>query len=478
MKTTTIRMLGKCLTALCLVLFSFASFSQTAVLYTVTNLVQTAPNAFTYDVMMTNTGTTALSVRGYSWGLNTATGIANGGIISQTFISRDPSIDLGGVPVPSTPQATAITTGVCASSYHLRFTTTNASGNGAPLVAGVPIRLGTVRVQTSATSFPSNFNPFTQCSTFTPIQVNALAGKTACVATCFITPPGASSAVSATTGLSATMTPSPSGASPFILNPLAACVPVITNVSATACDTYTWATPTGNGNTYTASGTYSKATPQTANPACFDTTYLQLTINNSTTSSELQTACDSYTWAANGVTYTASGAYTNTSLNAAGCVNTATLNLTINNSTSTSLTQTSCDLYTWAANGVTYTAGGTYIHTSLNAAGCLNTETLNLTINNSTSSSMSDVACDSYTWAANGVSYNASGAYTSTSLNAAGCTNTATLNLTINNSSSSSMSASSCDSYSWGANGVTYNASGTYTNTSLNASGCLNTETL
>ena len=477
MKTIKLRNFAKSLMVLCLLLVSSKGFSQTAILFTVTNFVQTAPNTFRYDVMMTNTGTTAISVRGYSWGLNTATGIANGGAISQTYISRDASIDAAGVPVP-TFAATAITTGVCANSYHLRFTTTNASGSGAPLVAGVPIRLGTVSVQTSATSFPSNFNPFTQCSTFTPIQLSATGGKTACVATCTITPPGTSSAISSITGLSATMTPNPAGASPFILNPPTACVPVITNVSAAACNTYTWATPTGNGNTYTASGTYSKATPQTANPACFDTTYLQLTINNSTTSSESQTACDSYTWAANGVTYTASGAYTNTSLNAAGCVNTATLNLTINNSTSSSLTQTSCDSYTWAANGVTYTAGGTYIHTSLNAAGCLNTATLNLTINNSSSSSMSDVACDSYTWAANGVSYNASGAYTSTSLNAAGCVNTATLNLTINNSSSSSMSASSCDSYTWAANGVTYTAGGTYTNTSLNASGCLNTATL
>ena len=44
---------------------SFIGFSQTAILFTVTNFVQTAPNVFRYDVMMTNTGTTAISVRGY-----------------------------------------------------------------------------------------------------------------------------------------------------------------------------------------------------------------------------------------------------------------------------------------------------------------------------------------------------------------------------------------------------------------------------
>ena len=47
-----------------------------------------------------------------------------------------------------------------------------------------------------------------------------------------------------------------------------------------------------------------------------------------TTSINTIVACDSYTW--DGVTYTTSGAYTNTYTNAAGCDSTATLNLTIN----------------------------------------------------------------------------------------------------------------------------------------------------
>jgi hypothetical protein len=456
---------------------SFIGFSQTAILFTVTNFVQTAPNAFRYDVMMTNTGTTAISVRGHSWGLNTATGIANGGVISQTYISRDPSIDASGVPVPSLPVATAINTGVCATSYHLRFATTNASGNGAPLVAGVPIRLGTVQVQTSATSFPSNFNPFTQCSTFTPIQVNALAGKTACVATCFITPPGASSAISATTGLSATMIPNPAGASPFKLNPLAVCVPVITNVTASACDSYTWAAPIGNGNTYTATGTYYKTTAQTANPTCYDTTYLNLTINNSSTSSTSQTVCDSYTWPANGETYTESGIYTVTTLNADGCVNTASLSLTVNNNSASTSADTACDSYTWPANGLTYTASGAYTATSLNIAGCVNTEMLQLTLNAATSNA-AVTACDSYVWVVDGQTYTTSGNYTYTNLNTYGCVQINNLALTVNASTSSSQNATACDSLTWPTSGLTYTSSGTYTATTLNAEGCVSSQVL
>ena len=42
-----------------------------------------------------------------------------------------------------------------------------------------------------------------------------------------------------------------------------------------------------------------------------------------------------------------------------------------------------------------------------------------------------------------------------------GCDSTATLNLTINNSSSSSEDVVACDSYDW--NGSTYTSSGSYT---------------
>ena len=457
---------------------SFIGFSQTAILFTVTNFVQTAPNAFRYDVMMTNTGTTAISVRGYSWGLNTATGIANGGVISQTYISRDPSIDAGGVPVPSLPVATAINTGVCATSYHLRFTTQNGSGNGAPLVAGVPIRLGTVQVQTSATSFPSNFNPFTQCSTFTPIQVNALAGKTACVATCFITPPGASSAISATTGLSATMIPNPAGASPFKLNPLAVCVPVITNVTASACDSYTWAAPIGNGNTYTATGTYYKITAQTAIPTCYDTTYLNLTINNTSSSSTSQTVCDSYTWPTSGLTYTSSGTYTATTLNAEGCVSSQVLTLVVNNSTYTTNNAAACNTYTWSETGQTYTQSGLYSYSTLNAQGCAWQHYLNLVINTTTSVTQSQSACSSYTWPVTGLSYTATGVYQGSSVNAAGCNQTNQLNLTINSSSSSTQTITANGSYTWAVNGQTYTASGTYTASTINSIGCTQYNTL
>ena len=49
-----------------------------------------------------------------------------------------------------------------------------------------------------------------------------------------------------------------------------------------------------------------------------------------------------------------------------GCDSTAILNLTINSSTTSTSTVTSCDDYTW--NGQTYTSSGTYTWLGTNAA--------------------------------------------------------------------------------------------------------------
>ena len=192
--------------------------------------------------------------------------------------------------------------------------------------------------------------------------------------------------------------------------------------------------------------------------------------NNGSTSTLTETSCVSYTWAANGLTYTASGVYTFTSLNSSGCLNTATLNLTINNNTSSSLSQTACNSYTWAANGVTYSASGSYTFTSLNQSGCLNTATLNLTINHSNSSSSMATVCNSYYWS--GATYTTSGTYVQTFINAANCDSAHTLNLTIKYSTSSTSSASATSSYTWPASGLTYTSSGTYSYTTVNAAGC------
>ena len=94
----------------------------------------------------------------------------------------------------------------------------------------------------------------------------------------------------------------------------------------TACDIYTWI----DGNNYTSNN--NSATWTLTNAAgCDSVVTLDLTITNSNTGTDIQSACDSYTWI-DGNTYTSSNnTATWTLTNQAGCDSVVTLDLTINN---------------------------------------------------------------------------------------------------------------------------------------------------
>ena len=115
----------------------------------------------------------------------------------------------------------------------------------------------------------------------------------------------------------------------------------------------------------------------------------------------------SYTWPANGQTYTTaqSGVTVVT-----GC-NTATLNLTVTPLTTTgSVTTSICagGSYTWPANGQTYTSAQSGLTV---ITGC-NTATLNLTITQVQDNILNvDTIANSYTWIVNGQIYSTSGTY-------------------------------------------------------------------
>ena len=241
----------------------------------------------------------------------------------------------------------------------------------------------------------------------------------------------------------------------------------------TECNSYTWI----DGNNYTASN--NSATWILTNASgCDSTVTLDLTITNSNTGTDIQTACDSYTWQ-DGTTYTASNNSATWILtNASGCDSTVTLDLTITNSNTGTDIQTACDSYTWQ-DGTTYTASNnsaTWILT--NASGCDSTVTLDLTITNSNTGTDIQTACDSYTWQ-DGTTYTASNNSATWILtNASGCDSTVTLDLTINSSSSSTQTQTGIDSYAWPVNNETYTESGTYTAVIPNAAGCDSTITL
>jgi hypothetical protein len=191
-----------------------------------------------------------------------------------------------------------------------------------------------------------------------------------------------------------------------------------------ACEPFTWI----NGTTYTSSNnTATHVIPSSA--GCDSTITLNLTIGEPTTSTDIQTACGSYTWI-NGTVYTNS---TNTAThvipNASGCDSTITLDLTLLNSSSTDI-QSGCGPFTWIDGNVYTNSNNSATHVVPNAAGCDSIITLNLTIQTSFTTDIQS-ACDTYTWIDGNTYVTSNNSATYTLTNAIGCDSIITLNLTI-----------------------------------------------
>ncbi len=169
---------------------------------------------------------------------------------------------------------------------------------------------------------------------------------------------------------------STSGSNDSFVQKMSQCLVTAATDIKLECETYTWI----DGNTYTSSN--NTATYTLMNVAgCDSLVNLDLTILNSSSSTDVKTECDSYTWI-DGNAYTASNnTATFTIMNAAGCDSLVTLDLTILNSNSGTDPQTACNSYTWI-DGNTYTANNnSATFTLVNTSGCDSIVTLDLTIN-------------------------------------------------------------------------------------------------
>ena len=255
------------------------------------------------------------------------------------------------------------------------------------------------------------------------------------------------------------------------------------------------------------------------------------------------TGASNYVWD-NGVTDgtpftpTLSGPYTVTGTDVNGCVNTATVSITINSipivganvGTSTSvcngstitLSGTGANTYLWdnnVTNGNSFapTIPGPYIVNGTDLNGCVNTATVTITINNlptvsansptvcfGQSTSLNGSGALTYTWdngITNGVSFtpSASGLYIVTGTDVNGCVDLATVLVNVNqlpnvgatqgtsvnvcNGSSITLNGTGANTYSWDNNvtddiSFTPSVTGPYIVSGTDGNGCVNTFTV
>jgi len=180
-----------------------------------------------------------------------------------------------------------------------------------------------------------------------------------------------------------------------------------------------------------------------------------------------------YTW--NGLTFSGPGSQTANLTNINGCDSSVTLNLSVSNiiTSNTSLTICPTELpYSW--NGLIFNSAGSQSISLTSSSGCDSIATLNLSVSTPQSSTSSLTICYNqlpYSW--NGLVFNNSGSQTVILQDINGCDSSATLNLQVQNTLTSTTTMAICPielPYSW--NNIVLNGAGTQSVTLTSAGGC------
>ena len=239
-------------------------------------------------------------------------------------------------------------------------------------------------------------------------------------------------------------------------------------LSGSGATTYAWNNGVSNAVPFTPTVTTIYTVTGTATNGCSNTAQATITVNAapSVSAGSNQTVCSgtavtlsgsgatTYTWN-NGVsnavpfTPTSTTTYTVTGTAANGCSNTAQTTITVNSIPTVSggadvsicsgesvvLSGNGANTYSWSngiQNGQAFvpTVTGVYTVTGTNSFGCIDSDVVNVFVNSSSTSNLTEVACISYVL--NGQTYNQSGIYSQIIPNAFGCDSMITLNLTLN----------------------------------------------
>jgi hypothetical protein len=237
-------------------------------------------------------------------------------------------------------------------------------------------------------------------------------------------------------------------------------------INVTACDTFY--SPSGK-HYYTKSGTYFDTLINKSN--CDSVIEIELIIRNSSFNNLTINACDSFISPSQKYVYKSTGLYFDTLTNKQGCDSIIALSLSVNSTKTNKINPSVCSLFVSPSNKI-YTKSGVYFDTLQTYKGCDSIIEVDLNIKPISTNSLTLNLCDSFVSPSKKYTFTKSGIYTDTLVNWKGCDSILSINLTINNTTSSIIYLTSCDSLRSPSGKYLYTQSGTYTDTLSNWKGC------
>ncbi len=231
-------------------------------------------------------------------------------------------------------------------------------------------------------------------------------------------------------------------------------------------DTYTV-----GSSTYDQSGSYTDVV--TAVNGCDSTINLNLTVIDIPPTELDITICTGQTYTVGSSTYTEAGFYTNTLAGYLGCDSVVNLTLAVEDVIRDTLALELCEGESYTVGSSTYTETGFYSDDFVTADGCDSTFYLDLTVNPTLETFLTESICDGESFQVGPSTYTTSGSYSDTFTSAVtGCDSIVYLDLTVLDVPVTNLVEQICDGESFTVGSSTYTLSGNYQDVLVAANGC------
>lgn len=205
---------------------------------------------------------------------------------------------------------------------------------------------------------------------------------------------------------------------------------------------------------------------------CDSIVHLDLTVNPTNDTYITETLCEGEGYSIGTSNYYSSGNYTYNHLNMYGCDSTIHLDLTILPTHDVNLTESICEGDSVVIGNEVYNSTGVHTTVFENTYGCDSTVYLDLTVHSFDTTYLTEEICFGDEFIVGATTYQTTGSYTETLTNVNGCDSTVLLDLTVNILDTTYLTEVLCEGEVFTVGPNNYNSTGTYSYVLNNTNGC------